>query len=685
MVGIRQSGRRLLALLVLTLTTSAGLAHVTTDMEELELVTKSWATGMLTGNRTMLAGSMDANMSASLELAQSNRLESRESFLDFLMPTLREARVENVLFDYVTYSPLPSTPEPTVHVGPLVTLQGSGLDIKTAWFLDVAKTAAGWKIRHISGDVVRGLPAAILDVDRPERHAGLRTRFEVLDQDSGQPLAGRVSILDEQGRYWPPDGHQFEIKTGMREDVGGDIKVGDRTFAYVEPVFTATLPPGRYQVEAHHGMEYEPQSLRFEIRPGDAAPVAVRLRRWIDMNATGWYSGDTHVHFVKPRNASLEGRGEGVNVVNVLAAKWGNLVTSVDDFSGGPDPVSTPETIVYVNEEARHGYLGHTALLGLRQLVFPLSWGSAPATGVPGGIDYPPMALLADEAHQQGAHVAWAHFPNPRGEVAVDIALGKVDSVDLLTWGDPLFRQNGQRSRADVWYGLLNCGFRLPATAGTDKMFNTQVIGTPRVYVRLDGGIRYDGWLGAIRLGRTFVTTGPMLSLRVDGHDIGAVLNRAAGESVEIVASVRSNLPVDAVEIVSNGVVVASRRNEARSDELILRTRLPIAGSSWIAARARSSAHLPYQTLHIDRADDIPVFAHTSPIYVDVADRPLRSAADAAFFVTWIDDGIAWLRAEARVSAEPQRTEMISLFERARAVYTRQIEARPVRAGRSSP
>ena len=42
-----------------------------------------------------------------------------------------------------------------------------------------------------------------------------------------------------------------------------------------------------------------------------------------DMAGEGWYSGDTHVRFLSPHSAWLEARGEDLNVVNVLAAKWG--------------------------------------------------------------------------------------------------------------------------------------------------------------------------------------------------------------------------------------------------------------------------------------------------------------------------------------------------------------------------
>ena len=47
------------------------------------------------------------------------------------------------------------------------------------------------------------------------------------------------------------------------------------------------------------------------------------------------------------------------------------------------------------------------------------------------------MAHAADDAHAQGALVTWAHWPYPSMEAPLDIALGKIDSIDILTTGNP--------------------------------------------------------------------------------------------------------------------------------------------------------------------------------------------------------------------------------------------------------
>ena len=492
-------------------------------------------------------------------------------------------------------------------------------------------------------------------------------------------LDTRVHVRDAEGTYWPPNGHQKNIPVGWRDDVGGDVLIDKKTYAYVWPEFDVPLAAGSYSIEVERGTEYEPERVDFEVTSSGASPVAVTLRRWSNIREQGWVSGDTHVHFVDPRTAFLEGKAEDLSVVNILASKWGELITNVQHFRGGPEPFSDKETVVYVNEESRHGFLGHTVLMDLEDLVYPLTWGPGDE-GVYGGIDYPAMAMQADKTHAQGGFVGWAHFPYPNGEVAIDVALGKVDSVDLFTWGDP-FGPRGQRryfggrpNSIEVYYRFLNCGFDLPATAGTDKMLNTQVVGIPRTYVKIEGDLTYQKWIEGIRAGRTFVTTGPVLSFEAGGHQLGETVEVSAGKKVTLTAKVHSRIPVEKIEIVHNGKVVALQENPEKKQRLEVRTEMSISGSSWVAARAHSSQQIPYQSSAYQALDGIPVMAHTSPIYFRVGGQPRQSAEDATFFIEWVDEALKWLEERANIPVPAQRQEMQEIFEQARRVFEGQLD-----------
>ena len=525
---------------------------------------------------------------------------------------------------------------------------------------ELIKNEKKWQIVSITNAEP---PIEIQEADDrlPEHHLLFPVDVHLRDADTGEPVFARVSVTDSDGDYWPPEGHLKNVHTGWNPDVGGDAKVGGKSFAYVRSDFTLPLPVGSYDLEVVRGMEYEPFTAHFEVTDSKPVTLDVELERWSDVAQDGWYSGDTHVHFIDPTNGMLEMKGEDLNVLNILVTKWAELITNAEHFTGAPSLLSEPEHIVYVNEESRHNFYGHTNLLNLKKLVYPLAWGPGGA-GVVSGHDGPTMADVLDRTHEQGGFVAWAHFPYPSGELAVDMALGKVDSIDLMTMGDAFNDVFGLLGPADTWYRFLSLGFRVPATAGTDKMTNQVVLGAVRTYVKVDGPLSYQGWIDGIRAGRTFTTTGPMMKFSVDGAEIGDTITTSSGKTVTVNVEVSSRIPMERIEIIVGGEIVATKENPTGARKVSFTVDVPIDGSTWIAARTSSSEHLPFNV-------DIPIFAHTSPIYVEVPGRPIGSAEDAAYFAKQCEDAIVWAKTKAKLLDESQRAEMVALYEKALQVY----------------
>ena len=69
------------------------------------------------------------------------------------------------------------------------------------------------------------------------------------------------------------------------------------------------------------------------VGPG-TKEITVEIEKVLPWRERGWITADTHVHFLSPPTARLEGAAEGVNVVNLLASQWGELMTNVGDFDG---------------------------------------------------------------------------------------------------------------------------------------------------------------------------------------------------------------------------------------------------------------------------------------------------------------------------------------------------------------
>jgi hypothetical protein len=236
-----------------------------------------------------------------------------------------------------------------------------------------------------------------------------------------------------------------------------------------------------------------------------------------------------------------------------------------------------------------------------------------------------------------------------------------------------------------MWYRYLNCGFRLTATAGTDKMTTFVTVGANRVYARVDGEFTYQSWIDALRRGRTFVTNSPMLTFTVNGQEAGSALALASRKhkGVEIQARAESQLPYDKLEIVRNGEVIASASPSGPRHAAEIRLEQPVRGSCWYAARAmenmgrypgvefgkihRAEGTL-FSSLYGTRRPE-NVFAHTSPVYAIADGQPIRSFDDAQYYINYLQHAIEWLKSEARFASAEDRKSSIQAFEQGKAIY----------------
>jgi len=255
------------------------------------------------------------------------------------------------------------------------------------------------------------------------------------------------------------------------------------------------------------------------------------------------------------------------------------------------------------------------------------------------------------------------------------VALGKTDYYEVLGFSD-------HRASESVWHRLLNCGFRVPAAAGTDAFPNfAELRGPPglvRVYAKSGRTLDHRRWLDAIKAGRTFVTNAPLLSFTVNGHEAGDEFRLPSGtRRVRASLTVRSNVPIDHVEIIGNGKIVARiarreprrrpQQNEgAASRELIVDTTvaLPVDRNSWFVARAYSDKpHLPVLDLY--------PFASTSPVYVKTDNAPTSCREDAEYFLKWIDVLSARVRADSGWNTPAERAAVLTTISRAHEEFIR--------------
>ena len=107
-----------------------------------------------------------------------------------------------------------------------------------------------------------------------------------------------------------------------------------------------------------------------------------------------------------------------------------------------------------------------------------------------------------------------------------------------------------------------------------------------RTYARLEARTEfsYAAWIEALRGGRTFVTNGPLLTLTVAELDPGSVLSvPAGGQSVRIRAEVRSTVPIEQLEILHNGHLIAVKEASGNRQAALLDIETTLAESGWLA------------------------------------------------------------------------------------------------------
>jgi len=529
-------------------------------------------------------------------------------------------------------------------------------------------------------DVPGGRVEAVVPADRRSLRPVGTLRLTVTDS-AGAKVPARLSVTGSDGRGWAPDAAWRHADDGFDRA----IRPFELTYFHARGEAELTLPAGTYTVLATRGLEYAPVTRTVTVTAGAAAAARLTLERLADLPARGWWSGDMHVHMNyggayrnDPARLRAQAEAEDLHVVEDLIVNKEQRVPDVATFRAGLDPVSTAATLVKHDQEFHTSWWGHTGQLGLRSaLILPDYAGYADTAAAS---LFPDNATVIDLAHAQGGVSGYVHpfdppLPDPAGAdpltsgLPVDVALGKADYMEIVGFSD-------HRTTADVWYRLLNSGFRLPAGSGTDAMANFASlrgpVGMNRVFVHSGAKLDYAAWLAAIRNGRTFVSNGPLLSFSLDGREAGDdIALPAGGRTLSAKVSLRSIVPVEKLEIVSNGAVVASVPLSSGGTRADATVPVPVTRSGWYTLRAWSASAA-------EPVLDIYPFATTSPVYVTVDGRPVRSAEDARYFVAWIDRVEAAAAAHPGWNDEKEKADVLGRLAAAKAVFARRAaEAAP--------
>ncbi len=449
----------------------------------------------------------------------------------------------------------------------------------------------------------------------------------ITDASTGQPIPVRARFT-AGGRTCVPFGRLETFSTLPGVAVGGNVLVDGLPWAYVDGSCEVNLPAGPVTVAVSRGPEYLP--LRREVHLG-SGQLALRLvlERRPEGRPEGWLSADSRCHALTPHAALLEAAAEGLDFVNLLAletlpgADQPPAMPNLLAFSGSRPALERPGHAVVVNTLNAHPVLGTVSLLDCHRPVYPLRFGG------PDRADDWSLADWCDQCHRKRGLVVWADLPRltttaPQGEALAACLLGKVDAFEVC-------RLDGDWTD---YYRLLSCDCRLSLIGGSGKDSNAIVLGAVRTEAHVTPGspADYAAWVTAVRAGRTFVTTGPMLLLSVAGAEPGATVTVSTAAPLAVRVELRG-ASAGLLEIVRDGQVVAAGAAP------LLEVEVPVDRGGWLAARYREDASVSPGRFG----------AHTSPILLRVEGKaPYLDLSDVSALQTMLVQTRTWIEQDAR-------------------------------------
>jgi hypothetical protein len=466
----------------------------------------------------------------------------------------------------------------------------------------------------------------------------------VRDTTGSKPVACRIHLVNSEGEAQKAEGLPF-----FRDHF---VCSGDATI---------TVAPGKYTYEVERGPEYEMAKGELTLAAGQNYEQHVTLRRIVDLPARGWYPGDLHVH--RPiEDIELLMRAEDLYIAPVIT--WWNQKDLWADRALPENPLVQFDGHrfyhVMAGEDERNGgaflFFGRANPLEIRdaekEWPSPIEFLESRGDATWIDIEKPfwwdmPVAL----AHGIGDSIGVANNHMCRSSMYETEAWGHPRDEERL----PPPRGNGFWSQ-EIYYHILNCGIRIPPSAGGASGVLPNPVGYNRVYVHVPGDLTYEKWWEALRAGRCFVTNGPLLLTRANGELPGYVFLSSDPIEITLTAEMTTRDPIRSIEIVKNGAVANTVSYEDWKADNSLGA-LQFDESGWFLIRA--IADVP----HTFR------FVSTGPYYVEIGDTPKRiSRQSAQFLLDWVRERAAAIQVE-----DPGQRAEVMRYHDAGIVFWRSI------------
>jgi len=502
-----------------------------------------------------------------------------------------------------------------------IALQTSAHEHTRAHFLATARRVALAQAKQLAES----------SVDKSSDRKTAQLSINIFDGTGQRPLAGLVRITNLTS------GKAIELDQAIHRAMN---------WYSVLPQSTHEVPQTKLRIETLRGIQSDLVEKEIDLTGKSKASVQVKLPLFYAPRQHGLVSGNTHLHLMKLsykeaiRYLKTVPQSDGLDLVFLSHLRRipdertyiSNLIVENDFINkesgemGELANLSNKDVLFGNGEEHRHNFdiggqgFGHVMLLNLKKLITPVSIG-------PGimheGTDGRTLQKGILEARADSATVVWCH-----GHWGME---GVPNWVKGLVHAQNMFDGGGATTYEESFYNYLNLGMKVPFSTGTDWF----IYDFSRVYVPIQGTLTTKKWLNQLSAGRSYITNGPFLEFEVGEHHIGDTISLAAEKNLLANGRAVSRIDFGSLQLISNGEVVHSvpSKKVGNHFEADLEYGIKLQEPGWIALR------VPRKVTKNEL--DKELFAHTSPIYVELAGQRIFRPQIARQLIKEIESSIA--------------------------------------------
>ena len=500
--------------------------------------------------------------------------------------------------------------------------------------------------------------------------------LQLTDAATGRPIPGWVRFRDG-------DGKMVSVSELFPRDLTPGVKQRIDHWLVIVKQTKIKVPRGKLVIDALFGLETEQASVTVDLTDQAESSLTIPLKFFYRAAEHGSRSANTHLHLMKlTREVSDRYLQEipKADGLDVLFLSYLERAEAQKDYISNRytqtdlDELTRQSGVAFGNgEEHRHNFatqgqgFGHVMLLDIKQLILPVSIGQGIMKT---GTDGLPVQRGIDQARRDGATTIWCH--NDWGlEDIPNLVSGRIQALNI-------FDGNKVSSYKHSFYRYLNAGLKVPFSTGTDWF----MYDFARVYVPAEQGVTPRAWLKSLAAGQSYITNGPFLEFQVAGRKLGDTVKLDTAQEVEVIARAIGRVNFEQMEVIQNGQVVKTQLSHPEGEHYVadLRLSLPMDKSSWLALRippppVKDDAEL-VNAVPLNELGQA-LFAHSSPIYVEVAGRRIFDRAAAQSLVVDMENSLETIDKQGMFADQEEKSRVTSVYVEGIEQLKKQLAATP--------